>query len=119
MNIKESIELEKKNGQSSSISNSNLSHPISNGNPTEKTKSVNSQIASGPTNTQQKDIKDMSDKELANHYKSLFLKSKKLIVHYEEELKQLKANIFTLKDRLKEYESGKHQHNIIYYINLN
>ena len=55
---------------------------------------------------QQKDIKDMNDKEMASHYKTLFLKSKKLIIHYEEELKQLKQNITSMKDKLKEYESG-------------
>ncbi len=49
----------------------------------------------------------MNDKELTAHYKSLFLKSKKLIIHYEEELSQLKVNVNTLKRKLKEYESGK------------
>ena len=57
--------------------------------------------------TPQKELKDMTDRELANHYKSLFLKSKKLIVHYEDELKQLTQNISSVKDKLKEYESGK------------
>lgn len=49
----------------------------------------------------------MNDKELANHYKILFSKSRKLIVHYEEELKQLKIDKNLLKEKLKEYESGK------------
>lgn len=55
---------------------------------------------------QQKDLKEMTDKELASHYKSLFLKSKKLILHYEEELNQLKNNVSSLKQKLREYESG-------------
>jgi len=58
------------------------------------------------TQTQQKDLKDMTDKEIAAHYKSLFLKSKKLILHYEEELNLLKNNVSNLKQKLKEYESG-------------
>jgi len=57
--------------------------------------------------SQKKDLKDMTEKELAAHYKSLFLKSKKLILHYEEELNQLKNNVSNLKQKLKEYESGK------------
>lgn len=48
----------------------------------------------------------MTDKELAVHYKSLFLKSKKLLFHYEEEINQLKNNGSNLKNKLKEYESG-------------
>ena len=48
----------------------------------------------------------MTDKELAAHYKSLFSKSKKLLLHYEEEINQLKNNVSNLKHKLKEYESG-------------
>jgi len=48
----------------------------------------------------------MTDKELATHYKTLFLKSKKLIIHYEDELNQLKNNVSNLKQKLREYESG-------------
>jgi len=56
---------------------------------------------------QQKDVNEMNDKELANYYKTLFAKSRKLILHYEEELKQLKNDKISLKEKLKEYESGK------------
>lgn len=56
----------------------------------------------------------MTDKELVNHYKSLFMKSKKLIIHYEEELNQLKNNVTNLKNKLKEYESGKYFSIILY-----
>jgi len=64
----------------------------------------NEKVKSQP---QQKDVKEMNDKELAAHYKSLFLKSKKLIIHYEEEMTQLKQNLTLMKERLKDYESGK------------
>ena len=48
----------------------------------------------------------MNEKELVIYYKTLFAKSKKLIVHYEEELNQLKNERSSLKEKLKEYESG-------------
>jgi hypothetical protein len=58
-------------------------------------------------NNQQKDVKEMNEKELAVYYKTLFAKSRKLIVHYEEEVNQLKNERNLLKEKLKEYESGK------------
>ena len=55
---------------------------------------------------QKKNPLDMTPEEQAKHYKDLFLRSKKLILHYEENMKTKENTIKSLKDKLKEYEAG-------------
>ena len=52
-----------------------------------------------------KDVKEMSLEEQTAYYKSLFAKTKKLYLYYEEELKKAENIIKNLKDRLKQYEA--------------
>jgi len=56
--------------------------------------------------TQKPDVNQMSFEEQAKHYKDLFTRSKKLILHYEENIKNKDQSIKSLKDKLKEYEAG-------------
>jgi hypothetical protein len=53
-----------------------------------------------------KNINEMSKDEQIDHYKNLFVKSKKLIKHYEDEKTKLVNVISSLKEKLKEYETG-------------
>jgi len=55
--------------------------------------------------------KDMSMEEQAKYYKDLFVKSKKLIMKYEEKIKNIEEANLNLKNKLKDYEAGR-----IYYI---
>ena len=48
----------------------------------------------------------MKPEEQAKYYKDLFTRSKKLIIHYEENLKTKDNAIKSLKDKLVEYEAG-------------
>ncbi len=56
--------------------------------------------------SQKPDVSQMSFEEQAKHYKDLFTRSKKLIIHYEENIKSKDQSIKSLKDKLKEYEAG-------------
>ena len=53
-----------------------------------------------PSAPTQKNVKDMTLEEQVAYYKSIFQKSKKLNLYYEDENKKLK-------ERLIQYESGK------------
>ena len=53
-----------------------------------------------------KNINEMSKDEQVEHYKNLFIKSKKLIKHYEDEKTKLVNMISSMKEKLKEYETG-------------
>ena len=54
-----------------------------------------------------KQQKDMSLEEQSKYYKDLFIKSKKLIMKYEEKIKNIEEANTNLKNKLKEYEAGK------------
>ncbi len=56
------------------------------------------------TNTTNK-VNDMSPEEQTKYYKDLFMKSKKLILHYEENMKSKDEIIKNLKTKLKGYEA--------------
>lgn len=56
--------------------------------------------------TEQKNINDMTKEEQIDHYKNLFAKSKKLIKYYEDEKVKLINTVNSLKEKLKEYETG-------------
>jgi hypothetical protein len=49
---------------------------------------------------------DMTPEEQAKYYRDLFTRSKKLIIHYEENMKTKDSTIKNLKDKLLEYEAG-------------
>jgi hypothetical protein len=51
--------------------------------------------------------KEMSMEEQAKYYKDLFIKSKKLILKYEEKIKNIEEANANLKNKLKDYEAGK------------
>jgi hypothetical protein len=55
---------------------------------------------------EQKNVNDMTKEEQIEHYKTLFAKSKKLIKIYEDEKLKMTNSINTLKEKLKEYETG-------------
>jgi hypothetical protein len=67
---------------------------------------------------QKKNPLDMTLEEQAKHYKDLFLRSKKLILHYEENMKTKENTIKSLKDKLKEYEAGNNRKLLIFKSNL-
>lgn len=60
----------------------------------------------GQTQSSKKNPNDLSPEEQAKYYKDLFSRSKKLILHYEENLKTKDNTIKSLKDKLKDYEAG-------------
>ncbi len=62
-----------------------------------------------PANKQQK---EMSIDEQAKYYKDLFIKSKKLILKYEEKIKNIEEANLNLKNKLKEYEAGRLKYKI-------
>ena len=51
--------------------------------------------------------KEMSMEEQAKYYKDLFVKSKKLIMKYEEKIKNIEEANLNLKNKLKDYEAGR------------
>ena len=57
--------------------------------------------------------KEMSMEEQAKYYKDLFVKSKKLIMKYEEKIKNIEEANLNLKNKLKDYEAGRNNHIII------
>jgi hypothetical protein len=54
-----------------------------------------------------KQQKEMTIEDQAKYYKDLFVKSKKLILKYEEKIKNIEEANTNLKNKLKEYEAGK------------
>jgi putative methionine-R-sulfoxide reductase with GAF domain len=65
-----------------------------------------SQAPSDDPSTPSKQNKEMSSEEQAKYYKDLFIKSKKLILKYEEKIKNIEEANSNLKNKLKEYEAG-------------
>jgi len=49
---------------------------------------------------------ETSTEEQVKYYKELFMKSKKLILHYEENIKNKEEIVKNLKQKLKDYEAG-------------
>ena len=82
----------------------------------DNTKSSSSNTLTSPQQTTQEDAspaikqqKEMSTEEQAKYYKDLFIKSKKLILKYEEKIKNIEEANLNLKNKLKEYEAGKYE----------
>ena len=80
----------------------------------DNTKTGSTNTLTSPQNTTQEDPspankqqKEMSIDEQAKYYKDLFIKSKKLILKYEEKIKNIEEANLNLKNKLKEYEAGK------------
>ena len=91
----------------------------------ENSKNVSSNTLTTPQHTTQEDPspankqqKEMSIEEQAKYYKDLFIKSKKLILKYEEKIKNIEEANLNLKNKLKEYEAGnlKINFNYIFFI---
>lgn len=72
-----------------------------------QTETNNTVTKSTNTSVQKPEVNQMTFEEQAKHYKDLFTRSKKLIIHYEENIKTKDQSIKSLKDKLKEYEAGK------------
>ena len=93
--------ISEKNSQNKK--NINLYNPSSNN----QTANSSSTSTSKTTNTKTINPNDLPLEDQVKHYKELFTKSKKLILHYENNNKQNEEVIKNLKQKLKEYEAGK------------
>ena len=87
----------------------------------ENTKSNSNNTLTSPQHIPQEDPsraikqqKEMPIEEQAKYYKDLFIKSKKLILKYEEKIKNIEEANLNLKNKLKEYEAGKFKNKIYF-----